>query len=165
MLNNGICHITLDNVAVKLRFGLPAARLFSELLLASDSEKYRTGVLFNEAGIAKILFFGYKNELLVSEEPQKFVYSDFYNMVENAVLSKKEDEIVEAIKIFSESRALSPVLEETVETLETKKKLIGTALKNSAINDLALTKKKSIRSPLRNTSKGLNVTKPKSKKK
>lgn len=132
MSKSGICSITIDGQKIKLRFGMPACRAFSEMLLADDATQYMNGDVATERGIARILHAGYVNQCLVDDTVPVLKEGQFLLYVEESSLGTA-DECIAAMACFSESA----YLEKTIDNMnaavdEAKKKLIGTKSNHSA---------------------------------
>lgn len=170
MDNTGICHVTLTgNVVVKLRFGLPACRMFSEMVLDANPDIIENNSI-TELGIAKLLHFGYKNECSVTEQPGQYRFSDFVDYVEDQIMQEDKSEMMNALECFYNSRTVTKFLD-NVNTVtenvaeEGKKKLIGRKSNHLPSTSLNSVKKNSKNVHIESTYLGGKVMKGKTKRK
>lgn len=108
---NGICFLTLKkNTEIKLRFGIPACRQISELILTDVEGVYFSNNAFTELGIAKLLYYGYWNECIVLQIKQLYTIEDFVEYVEDKALSGDLDQIKTASQTWAESKVTAKML-------------------------------------------------------
>lgn len=116
--NSGICTITLKDKKQKIRFGIPACRNISEMLLSDIQGTYYLDGKLSELGIAKLLYFGYVNECLVAEVDQEYTYETFVEFVEDCELSGNLYDVKLVAETWAESRITKKILKDLSESVD-----------------------------------------------
>jgi hypothetical protein len=123
----GICYVTIKDQKVKIRFGIPACRSISELLLSDTDQVYFSDGKLSEVGIAKLIFYGYTNQCIVEETAAAFTFEDFMDWVELKAMDNDLEEITTAAKTWADSRITKKMLSDVDKAIEdSKKKRTGT---------------------------------------
>lgn len=118
----GYVELEMEGQKIGLKFGMDC--------LKHVQEKSRTMLLVdakgavNDAGLAYILYYGYKNWCLVKELTPSLTYESFFNFAEAAYYDKeRNEECVKLITAFAESKIVkSEVSKKTEEPEKVKKK-------------------------------------------
>src|ERR1043165_1251588 len=100
---SGLTTITVRNEVVKLKFGLPACREFSEMCLAEDSEKYIIGTKLQALGLAKLFHAGYENACLIDDITPTLKLGAFVEYIEDLIVDNPS-EAERVAKVFADSR-------------------------------------------------------------
>lgn len=126
---NGIAAITIQDQEVLLKFGLPAVRRIIERTAKGD---LISDGIYNELGIAHILYAGYKNGCMLEDKPEQFEFQDFYNLVEDYTLGEDEKgQIMKAVTAFAESKFIERAAAKGRELKEEEEKKSSTGMKSS----------------------------------
>lgn len=138
-----IAQIEIAGKLVGLRFGLPAImRIFengadeNDLFVKSGEKN-----IFSQIGISKILYAGYWNDCKAKDKIPELKPEDFYDLVEEQFLEGKlRSDVIEAMNVFGESTAVKKAVtkvQEAVEQVEKKNKIIGMPLNHSPMENSA----------------------------
>lgn len=120
--STGICYITLNDQKLKLRFGIPACRNISELLVSDNAIEYFDDGKLSEMGIAKLIYFAYLNECLVSGIAATYGFDTFVEFVEQKAVDGDLTEITEAAKTWADSKITKKMLTDMNEAVDDAKK-------------------------------------------
>lgn len=120
-MTNGYCAITINGVAVGLKFGMLAVQLFSEAI--EKGKRLFIDENLNELGITYVLWTGYINNCEVKLADPVLSFENFADLVEDASYSEEsKSQVFEAIKCWSESRTVKTITDNVRDTKKKKKK-------------------------------------------
>lgn len=124
---NGKCKIKIDERLVDLRFGLPANRLFFEAL--AETPDVLVGDQLNEIGIAALLYAGYRNACLISDDEAVITRGRFIEYVEDAQLTEDgKAEMQNAIQCYNDSAYTKNYTDKVNTVVEDIKKKLLTSI-------------------------------------
>lgn len=126
-MNTGTCFITMKDTEIKLRFGIPAARQISEMLVSDESNKYMRDTNLTETGIAHILYYGYANQCAIDDINPVLTKGSFLEFVEDSTINNNVKQIEDACQCFNDSvytKKVMGAVDNVVDEIK-KKKLIG----------------------------------------
>jgi hypothetical protein len=167
---SGITHLTIEGKEIQIRFGLPACQAFYEMVLSDESRRYIDGTALTAEGIAKLLFAGYCNNCLITDEKPTLTAGQFLLFVEDQIIDSPQV-LRDAVEVFGNSKYTKKMNEQAEESLdrleESKKKLTGTSLNLLPSTNSGLLRKNTTPVPTENFhsgKRGTNETKPKRRK-
>jgi kynurenine formamidase len=134
-MTNGYINISVNGIAVGLKFGMPANRMFFEYL----GEKFSEGdIKLNEIDISYLIYCGYVNNCLIKDEQAVIKKGQFLEWVEEQSLTAEGSKLMAEIsQVWESSRFTEKHLEAIKDALnpeEAKKKLNGMTL-NPMLSD------------------------------
>ncbi len=114
----GYCEFTIQGEKVGLKFGLEAFKIFS--IKASIFKLFdTTNRMYNETGLATILYAGYANNCLIKQELEKFIFEYLYEVIEDDMyVGSLREDVVNAVTVFSESRFVKKAIDDLKEVQE-----------------------------------------------
>jgi hypothetical protein len=128
MNNSGLTTVTIKGEDIKIRFGIPAVRMFLEKL-GDDSSIMKNDVI-NEQGIAYLLYSGYVNNCMVDDEPPIKKFGFFLEYVEDGFvddeINKKLKEVAECYANSKYKKSIVDRANETLSEVKKKRKQTGT---------------------------------------
>lgn len=128
-MNNGYAQIEIGGKQVGLKFGLPALRMLTEKAVQFPNI-WNEETVFNEAGWAYLLYFGYVNNCMVKEIAPELKFEIFMDYVEGiAHDTTLVGPLQKVITVWAASREVQRLPKPVVEEKKRKKQSPGRSTK------------------------------------
>lgn len=121
MNNSGLTSINVKGEDIKIRFGIPAVRMFLEKI-GDDSLLIKNDIV-NEMGIANLIYAGYVNNCMVNDEVPTKKLGFFLEYVEEAFVDDEVNKRLQEIaECYGNSKYKKSIIDKAEEKLKELKK-------------------------------------------
>ena len=121
MDNSGYTSIVVDGEKINLRFGIPAVRMFLEKI--ATNEVLISNDTINEVCIATLIYCGYINNCMITDETPDKKMGYFLEFVENSWIDEAvKKQLVNVSNCYAASKYTKKVQETTQKAIDDIKK-------------------------------------------